>query len=151
MIDSSFEGQREAAILEREAGLTLIRPHFLRVPTAVALEPGKADELWVKDARLEEVSGPAFLFGVESNPRNEINLEGATCRAVPVFAALRDSGQRFAAPAETYVVKTFSHGLRYSDIGATPRIRTFFDAAALAPCRRPQPQICPGCRRPTPG
>ena len=40
VIDSSFEGQREAAILEREAGLTLIRPHFLRVPTAVALEPG---------------------------------------------------------------------------------------------------------------
>ena len=107
VIDSSFEGQREAAILEREAGLTLIRPHFLRVPTAVALEPGQADELWVKDARLEEVSGPAFLFGVESNPRNEINLEGATCRAVPVFAALRESGKRFAAPAETYAGEDF--------------------------------------------
>src|ERR1035437_3555709 len=132
VIDSSFEGQHEAAILEREAGLTLIRPHFLRVPTAVALEPGKADELWVKDARLEEVSGPAFLFGVESNPRNEINLEGATCRAVPAFAALRDSGKRFAASAEAYLVRTFSHGLCYSDIGATPQIRTLFDAAALS-------------------
>jgi hypothetical protein len=29
VIDSSFEGQREAAILERETRLTLIRPHFL--------------------------------------------------------------------------------------------------------------------------
>ena len=98
VIDSYFEGQREAAILEREAGLTLIRPHFVRVPTAVAIEPGWADELWVKDARLEEISGPAFLFGVEKNPRNEINMEGVTCRAVPVFAALRDSGKRFTAP-----------------------------------------------------
>ncbi len=132
VVDSSFEGQREAAILEREAGLTLIRPHFLRVPTAVALEPDKADELWIKDARLEEISGPAFLFGVGNNPRNEINLEGLACRAVPVFAALRDSGKRFAGPADTYVVKSFSHGLRYADIGAVPRIETSFDVVPVA-------------------
>lgn len=132
VIDSAFEGQREAAILEREAGLTLIRPHFLRVPTAVALEPDKADELWIKDARLEEVSGPAFLFGVESNPRNEINMEGSTCRDVPVFAVLRDSGRRFSGPGKAYVVKTFSHGLHYSDIGALPRIETSLDATPAA-------------------
>ncbi|MGO8931404.1 MAG: glycosyl hydrolase family 28-related protein [Limisphaerales bacterium] len=148
VIDSSFEGQREAAILEREAGLTLVRPHFLRVPTAVALEPGKADELWVKDACLEEVSGPAFLFGVESNPRNEINMEGIACRAVPVFAALSDSGKRFAAPAETYLVKSFSHGLSYPDIGATPRIRTLFDAAPLATFPSPTASDLPGLPRP---
>ena len=63
-----FEGQREAAIFEREAGLTLIRPRFLRVPTAVAIEPGWADELWIKDARLEEVSGPAFRFRRRKQP-----------------------------------------------------------------------------------
>jgi sugar lactone lactonase YvrE len=148
VIDCSFEGQREAAILEREAGLTLIRPRFLHVPTAVALEPGKADELWVKDARLEEVSGPAFLFGVERNPRNEINMEGVVCRAVPVFAAMRESGKRFAAPAETYLVKAFSHGLSYSDIGAAPRIRTSFDAAALASLPPPTASDLPGLPAP---
>ena len=132
VIDSSFEGQREAAILEREAGLTLIRAQFLRVPTAIALEPDKADELWIKDARLEEVTGPAFIFGVEGNPRNEINMEGVVCRAVPVFAALRDSGKRFAAPAEAYQVKCFSHGFSYSDIGAVPQITNRFDAVPLA-------------------
>ena len=132
VVDSSFDGQRQAAILEREAGLTLIRPHFLRVPTAIALEPDKTDELWIKDARLEEVSGPAFVFGVEENPRNEINMEGIACRAVPTFAALRESGKRLAGPAGTYVVKTFSHGLRYSDIGAVPRIETSFDAAPVS-------------------
>jgi Pectate lyase superfamily protein/SMP-30/Gluconolactonase/LRE-like region len=137
VIDSAFEGQREAAIREREAGLTLIRPQFRRVPTAVAIEEGWADELWIKDARLEEVSGPAFLFGLENNPRNEINMEGVTCRAVPVFAALRDSGKRFAAPAEAYTVKTFSHGLHFSDIDAVPRIETRFDAAPVAPLPTP--------------
>ena len=62
VIDSTFEGQREAAILEHEAGLTLIRPHFHRVPTAVEIEPDWADELWVKDARLEDISGPGICF-----------------------------------------------------------------------------------------
>ncbi|MGA2258078.1 MAG: SMP-30/gluconolactonase/LRE family protein, partial [Thermoguttaceae bacterium] len=89
------------------------------------------DELWVKDARLEDVSGPAFVFGMEKNPRNEINMEGVTCRNVPVFAALRDSGTHIAAPAGIYEVKTFSHGLHYADIGAVPEIETRFDAKPL--------------------
>ncbi len=131
VIDSSFEDQREAAILEHEAGLTLIRPHFLRVPTAVEIEPEWVDELWVKDARLEDISGPAFIFGMGGNPRTEINMEGITCSNAPVFAALRDSGKRFAAPATVYAVKTFSHGLHYSDIGEVPEIKTIFDAAPL--------------------
>jgi hypothetical protein len=131
VIDSTFEGQHEAAILEHEAGLTLIRPHFLKVPTAVEIEPDCADELWVKDARLEDISGPAFVFGMEKNPRNEINMEGVTSRNVPVFAALRDSGKHFAAPAEIYGVKIFSHGLNYADMEAVPKFETSFDAAPL--------------------
>ncbi len=131
MVDCAFEGQHEAAILEREAGLTLVRPHFLKVPTAVEIETNGIDELWVKDARLEEISGPAFVFGVEENPRNEINMEGVTCRNVPVFASLRDSGKHFDAPAEKYSVKTFSHGLHYADLGAQPEFVNVFEAAAM--------------------
>lgn len=127
VVDCTFEDQREAAILEREAGLTLIRPHFLRVPTAVSIETNEIDELWIKDARLEEISGPAFTFGVEENARNEINMEGVTCRNVPVFAFLRDSGKKFTAPSETYIVKNFSHGLRYSKMGAEPEFKNIFD------------------------
>jgi sugar lactone lactonase YvrE len=132
VIDSTFEGQHEAAILEHEAGLTLIRPHFLRVPAAVEIEPEWVDELWVKDARLEDVSGPAFIFGMEKSPRTEINMEGIICRNVPFFAALRDSGKTYAAPSNIYAVKTFSHGLHYSDIGDVPETKTLFDAASLA-------------------
>lgn len=130
VVDCTFEGQREAAILEREAGLTLVRPHFVRLPTAVCIETNAIDELWVKDARLEEVSGPAFEFGAEENARNEINMEGIACRAVPVFASLSDSGKSFLAPGENYVVKTFSHGLHYSDTEADPAFTNIFDAMA---------------------
>jgi hypothetical protein len=131
VIDCSFENQREAAILEHEAGLTLIRPQFRHLPTAVEIEPDGVDELWIKDGRLEEISGPAFAFGVENNPRNEINMEGVTCRDVAVFAALRESGKHFTGPAPIYAVKSFSHGLHYSDLRAVAEIKTIFDAAPL--------------------
>jgi hypothetical protein len=131
IIDSSFEDQRAAAILEHEAGLTLIRPHFRHVPAAVEIEPDWADQLWVKDARLEDVSGPAFVVSLEKSPRTEINLLGVTCQNVPVFVSMRDSGKSFAAPGDIYEVKTFSHGLSYADIGETPEIKTTFDAAKL--------------------
>jgi sugar lactone lactonase YvrE len=132
VIDCSFEGQHDAAILEHEAGLTLIRPQFRHVPTAVDIEPEGVDELWIKDARLEEICGPAFVFGVENSPRQEINMEGVTCRDVPLFATLRESGKHFAAPARLYAVKTFSHGSHYSDIEAVPEIQTLFDAVPLS-------------------
>jgi len=37
VIDGTFEGQREAAIREHEAGLTLIRPRFCNVSRAAAV------------------------------------------------------------------------------------------------------------------
>jgi Pectate lyase superfamily protein len=38
VIDATFEGQSVAAIREHEAGLTLVRPQFRNVPTAVAID-----------------------------------------------------------------------------------------------------------------
>jgi len=53
LLDSTFEGQREAAIKEHEAGLTLVRDSFRNVPAAVSIDPGYAEELWIKDSRFE--------------------------------------------------------------------------------------------------
>jgi sugar lactone lactonase YvrE len=131
LVDAAFEGQREAAIRERAAGLTLIRPRFRNVPAAIAIEPNSHDELWVKDGRFEDIPGPAILIGLEDNPRTEINVEGAVCRRVPVFAALRESGRKFAAPGEIYQVRVFSHGLRLSETGETPRTTSEFQAGPL--------------------
>ena len=131
-VDATFEGQREAAIRERAAGLTLIRPQFRNVPTAISIDPESHDELWVKDGRFEDISGPALIVSLEGNARTEINMENAACRRVPVFAAFRESGRKVAAPGEMYEVKTFSHGLHFSDMGAAPATEDVFEAARLA-------------------
>ncbi|HYW45600.1 MAG TPA: glycosyl hydrolase family 28-related protein [Bryobacteraceae bacterium] len=131
VVDASFEGQREAAIREREAGLTLIRPHFRNVPTAISIDEGFPDELWVKNGRMEDITGPAVIVSLEKNARTEINLENIVCQRVPVFASFRESGKKVAAPSGIYEVKVFSHGLSYSDIGAVPAIRDVFEATPL--------------------
>lgn len=132
IIDSTFEGQSEAAIREHEAGLTLIRPQFKNVPTAISIDDKYFDELWVKDARLENITGPAVIISNEKSPRTEINMENMVCRDVPVFALFRESGKQVAAPREMYQVKAFSHGVHFVDTGAIPAIQDVLDVGPLA-------------------
>ncbi len=143
IVDAVFENQREAAIRERAAGLTLIRPHFKNVPTTIDIDAGFPDELWVKNARMENISGPSVIVSLEKNPRTEINMENVVCQGVPVFALFRDSGRKTATPGNTYEVKAFSHGLSYSAIGAAPQIRDIFETAVLPALPAPFPSDLP--------
>jgi len=139
-VDAYFEGQREAAIRETSAvGLTLVRPHFRNVPTAVSIDKDQSEDLWIKDARLEDVSGPAFVIARAGNPRNEINMENVMCRRVPAFAEFREDGHKIAGPAEIYEVKTFSNGLHYADIGAAGEMKEIFEASPLKTMPDPVP------------
>ena len=58
LLDSTFERQFVAAISEHEAGLTLIHDTFHNEPTAIDIDPGYSEELWVKDSRFDNIYGP---------------------------------------------------------------------------------------------
>ena len=136
-VDAYFEGQREAAIRERAAGLTLVRAHFRNVPTAVSIDAESHDELWVKDARLEDVTGPAFVISLEENPRTQINMENVVCRRRADLRAL---------PGEREDRGGTGRDVRGEDVLARPSLRGHG-------CRRrspgPTPTRCPWrrCRR----
>jgi hypothetical protein len=132
LIDSSFDGQSQAAIKEHEAGLTLIHDSFRNVPEAIAIDPGYSEELWVEHSRFEEISGPAVAFGNENNARTEINLEDIACHHVKVFAQMRESGRAFDGPGDGYVVTSFMHGLTLASAADWGSIKTKFDAHAVA-------------------
>ncbi len=137
-VDAEFEGQREAAIRDENAGLTLIRPRFRKLTTAISIDAGEPDQLWIKDGMIEDVSGAALVVGLEQNPRTQINMENVDCRRVPTLALFRESGKKISAPAMVYRVATFSHGLRYaSDMQAEGKIETALDSVPLA--RMPAP------------
>jgi sugar lactone lactonase YvrE len=137
VIDSTFEGQSEAAIREHEAGLTLIRPSFKNVPTAISIDPNYSEELWVKDGRMENITGPAMIISNEKSARTEINMENIVCRGVPVFASYRESGRQVPGPQAIYVAKIFSHGLHFDDIGAAPAIQDVFETSPLTSLPEP--------------
>lgn len=139
IIDSIFEGQREAAIREHEAGLTLIRPQFKNVPSAISIDPRYSEELWIKDGRMENISGPAVILSNVNNARTEINMENVVCRGVPVFALYRESNKRATGPSEKYAVQAFSHGLHYEDNGGEPAINDVYETTKLEDLPPPVP------------
>jgi hypothetical protein len=130
LLDSTFDGQREAAIQEHEAGLTLVRDTFRNVPSAVSIDPGYAEELWLQESRFENISGPALVISNEKNERTEITLKDLVCSHVPTLAHFRESGNDVKAPSQTYAVRLFSHGLNV-ELGGQATIRTEADVTPL--------------------
>jgi len=123
-IDCTFEGQRVAAISDQQAGLTLVRPQFKNVPTAVSIVPGHPEELWLSDARLENITGPALVISNENSARTQINLQNAACKDVPVLASFRQSGKTVAGVGPAYIVEQFAHGLHIAGLGAARQVKT---------------------------
>ncbi len=131
LLDSTFDGQRESAIRENEAGLTVVHTEFRNVPTAIEIDAHYSDQLWVKDARFENISGPAIIVSNEKSRMTEVNVENIVCRGVPVFARLRESGRELAGVGPIYEVKALSHGLTLAAMGAIGEIKTAYDAKPL--------------------
>jgi hypothetical protein len=132
LIDSTFDGQREAAIRENETGLTLVHDGFRNVPTAISIDPHYSDQLWIKNSRFENITGPAVLISNEGSRMTEINFENVLCSHVPVFAKLRESGREFRQVAGTYEVRAFSHGLSLEYPGAQGVFKTRYEASPLS-------------------
>jgi len=131
LIDSVFEGQREAAVREHEAGLTLIRDTFRNVPTAIAIDERYSDQLWVKDCRFEHVAAAAVVISNEQSPLTEIGFENAVMDDVPTLALFRESGKKIAGKGAAYRVKTFNFGLIVPDEGRMGTIGMRYEAEPL--------------------
>jgi hypothetical protein len=132
LIDSVFEGQREAAIREHEAGLTLIRDTFRNVPSGIDIDPQYSDQLWVKDCRFENISGQVVIISNEKSPLTEVGFENAVVKNAPVFALLRESGKKVAGKGDMYRVKSFNYGLIVPGEGMMGSIGMIYDAANLS-------------------
>ena len=100
LIDSVFEGQKEAAIREHEAGLTLIRDTFRNVPKAIDIDEGYPDQLWVKDSRFENISGPVLTISLERSPLTEVGFENAILSNAPAFAKCGRAARRLPEKAQ---------------------------------------------------
>ena len=143
LIDSVFDGQRDAAVREHEVGLTLIRDTFRNVPVAIDIDPHYSDEMWAKDCRFEQVSKAAVIISNEKSPLTEVGFENAVLKDVPAFALFRESGKTVAGKGAIYKVATFNYGLIVPGEGMTGTIGQRYDADALSALPAPLPPAIP--------
>jgi hypothetical protein len=149
LIDSTFDGQREAAIREHEAGLTLIRDTFRNVPKAIDIDEGYPDQLWVKDSRFENISGPVVTISLEKSPLTEVGFENALLSNAPVFAKLRESGKTVAGKGPVYKVTDFTYGLIVPGEGQMGMVGMRWQASPIASLPAALPaaiRALPDCR-----
>ncbi len=131
VLDSRFDGQRDAAIREHEADLTLVNVSIADTPVGIDIDPGYSDSLWGSDVRFERVSRAAVVVSNEQSVFTQIGFDTTLARDTPVFARFRESGKTLAAPGAAYRVASFSHGVKVPALGAMGQIATEWQATAL--------------------
>jgi hypothetical protein len=97
-MDSTFDGQRKAAISTHEAGFTLIRDRISNVPVGIQIPDGDVEQLYVRDIQMDHISETAFQMGDVQNLRNEITLTNVACSRVARFLAGAESIQTDSGP-----------------------------------------------------
>jgi len=131
LVDSTFEGQRDAGIREHEAGLTMLDVTFRDTPVGIEIDRGYGDWLYGQRVRFENVSKAAVIVSNEDNAFTQVSFDDAVATGTPVFARFRDSGKTVGRSG-TYRVKAFTYGLTLPALGAFGRYETRFDAEPLA-------------------
>jgi len=139
LLDSTFDGQRESAIREHEAGLTLVRDTFRDMPNAIDIDEGYPDQMWAKDCRFERISQAVAIISKEQSPLTEVGFENAVVDQAPVFARLRESGKIITGKGPIYRVASFNYGLIMPGEGRMGSMGVRFDAAPIAAMPAPLP------------
>ncbi len=118
LIDSTFDGQRAAAIREHEVDLTLVNVAIRDTPVGIEIDRGYSDSLYGKDVRFERVSQAGVVISNENNVFTQVGFDNAVAIDSPVFARFRDSGKAVAGKGRAYRVAAFSYGLKVPELGA---------------------------------
>jgi sugar lactone lactonase YvrE len=134
LMDSSFEGQRAAAIKTQEAGFTLIRVSFSNMPVALQIAPGEVEQLYGRDLRMQNIRDAAFMAGNARNSHSAVTLVNVACTDVPNFSAGENP---LKALGRHYVVDRYSQGLVIGADGRENGIGTSHRARGVARPARP--------------
>jgi polygalacturonase len=132
LLDSTFDGQRDAAIREHEAGLTMVNVAIRNTPVGVRIDEGYGDSFWAKNLRLENVSQAGLVIGAEKSVFTQIGLDNAVASNVPTLVRFAGSERAIAGRRGAYRVASFSHGVKVNGLETVGKIATDVQIAALA-------------------
>jgi|KBSSwiStaDraftv2_1062776.scaffolds.fasta_scaffold00341_22 sugar lactone lactonase YvrE len=139
VIDSTFEGQKNAAIREHEAGLTLVNVTMRDVPVGIDIDRGYGDSMFGKDVRFENVRQAAVVISNENNVFTQVGFANALARNTPVFAQFRGSGHTVKGKGQSYRVSSFSYGLTVPAAGQLGHFDNSADIESISSLPAPRP------------
>jgi len=130
MIDLYFEGQRRAAVLSRNTGMTIVSMHVKDVPVAIELQQGVSDRLFMEDCLFENVK-KGIVVGVDKEATNQINLVNIICKnvAVPVYFSTNKTSIK--GKGNQYRINNFVYGLVMDDMDDDSNYKTVIDIEAV--------------------
>jgi sugar lactone lactonase YvrE len=131
LVDSTFDGQRDAAIREHEVDLTLVNVAIKNTPVGIEIDKGYSDSLWGKNVRFENVSRAGVVISNEENVFTQVGFDNAVASNTPVFARFRDSGKTVDGKGKAYRVGSFTYGLTLPGLGQTGEYKTLSDITPL--------------------
>lgn len=132
LLDSTFDGQAEAAIREHEAGLTMVNVEIRNTPVGIRIDDGYGDSFWAKNLRLENVSQAGLVIGAEKSVFTQVGLDNAVASNVPTLVRFAGSDRTIAGKGRTYRVASFSHGVKVKGIETVGETATDVEIAPLA-------------------
>ncbi|MES3020294.1 MAG: glycosyl hydrolase family 28-related protein [Pseudomonadota bacterium] len=141
LMDATFDGQRDAAIREHEAGLTLANTTIRNTPVGIEIDRGYGDWLWGSDVRFENVSKAAVVISNEDNVYTQVGFQNAIASNVPTFARFRDSGKTVHGAGARYKVDEFNYGLLLPGFASVGKFGTNMKAAPLEQVPAPLPKV----------
>lgn len=132
LLDATFDGQRDAAIREHEARLTLVNTVIRNTPVGIDIDRGYGESLWGSDVRFENVSEAGVVISNENSVLTQIGFANALATNTPVFARFRDSGRTVEGRGQRYRVAEFTYGLTVAGLNQPGTYQTRITAAAIA-------------------
>ena len=131
LLDSTFDGQRDAAIREHEARLTMANVAIRNTPVGVQIDKGYGDSLWAKNLRLENVTRAGLVIGDEKSVFTQIGLDNAMASNVPTLVRFAGSDRTVPGRAGAYRVASFSHGIKVDGLETVGKTATDVEIAPL--------------------
>jgi len=132
LMDSTFCGQKAAAIASWGTGLTLFRIHIKDTPACIIpFGTGNWEKIYMEDCMFEDIFTPAIQIDLENNSFTSVNIRRLYCRNVPTPIQFRESGKRREAHASMYEISRFVHGAVAESMTAEHAITSIYEATPL--------------------
>ena len=131
MVDIHFDGQKEAAILTRNAGMAIVNMEIKNTPVGIDMQDDYCDRLYMERVYFKNV-GTAVKVAVENNAHNQLNIIDSYCEKVPTLVHFKPSGRKIERTDKVYHVNNFADGLIVDNMNADSQYKTVCDIKPAA-------------------